>query len=442
MAGPKTQIERIAPVTIIDLEGGKARPAQEIRIAGEQIAAIGPASGGSRAGLLDGDGLFAIPGLIDTHVHALGVLVEDLPGPLDLPWILRQQLKNLRAFVESGVTTIRDLGAPLRLIRALRGLGARGRITAPRLLCSGPVLSIKGGYPHFLPPQSALMELIIGPLRLDVEDVTHARRVVDRLARAEVDCVKVMYQSMQYDDQRSPLPVPSRELLEAIIAHAHACRLPVAMHQIFRQDLLQVIDLPFDTLEHLPIDEPLSEEEALVIARRRVPVTTTMMTYGIVDHARRLERLLVESPGRFESKPREFLARTATALTAGEPVSQHIGQQVIRTGSTFMRQSLARLHAAGAMISYGTDSGGAITPPGNPHWELIDMSRAGLSNLDALRSATITAAAAIGRDDLGRLRPGATADLVLLRSDPLQEIEAVRHVAAVIQAGRIVHADG
>jgi imidazolonepropionase-like amidohydrolase len=244
---------------------------------------------------------------------------------------------------------------------------------------------------------------------------------------------------MRYDDARTRLPAFSKELLQAVIGHAHDHSLPVALHQIYRRDLLEVLDLPFDTLEHIPIDEPLTEAEAEALARRSIPISTTMMTYGIVDHVERLAQLLAREPGRFEEKPRRFLEQATKALAAGENVSRFIGREVMYTGSTFQRESLRRLHAAGAIISYGTDSGGAVTPPGCPHWELLDMVRAGLSSLEALRAATTTAAAAVGRPDLGRIGPGALADLVLLARNPLEEIGAIGEVVAVFQEGRLSH---
>ena len=103
-----------------------------------------------------------------------------------------------------------------------------------------------------------------------------------------------------------------------------------------------------------------------------------------------------------------------------------------------MRLNLARLHLAGAIVCNGTDSGGAITPTGCPHWEFLDMKRAGLSNLDILRSATATAAKTIGREDLGRIKAGAAADIILTRENPLNDISEIEDIVSVIRDGRQV----
>lgn len=430
---------KIHAPTVVDPASGDARPDHDIWIDGDRIQRIVPSSGPCRSGDLSGEGLFAIPGLIDTHVHALGVLVGHVPGLADLGWVRRQQLRNLRSFLHAGVTTVRDMAAPLRLVRRLARRAARRELVSPRLLYAGPMLTVPGGYPDFMPRLPQVLEWITGPVRLDLVDPAQAHAAVDRLAAAGVCAIKVGHQTARYDDERSPLPSLSREILGAVLGRARCHGIPVALHQIYRRDLLAVLDLPFDAIEHLPIDAPLSDEEAARVAARNVPISTTMMTYGIIDHLDELERLL-DAPGeRFEPMPLAHLRGALRAMQRGRTVSRHIGQRVIATGSTHMRATLARLRRAGATIVCGTDSGGAITPPGCPDWELRDMVRAGMSPLEALRSATSLAAAALGQPSLGRLGPGAVADVVLLGADPLADARAVADVRTVVQGGRVVH---
>lgn len=429
-------VRRICSVTVVDASTGRLLPSRDITLDRGRIERIMPARAAVGRADLDGDGAFAIAGLIDTHVHALGVFTDALPGAADLRWMVRQQLRNLANFVRAGVTTIRDLGAPLRLVRRLSRLAERRIVRSPRILFSGPILTVAGGYPYFIPKSGRLFDAVLGPLRFDVRSPHHARRVVRRLARAGVHVIKVCVQSARYDDERSALPRMPRALLRAIVQQARQLCVPTAVHQIYVEDLRHILDLPFDTLEHLPIDAPISDAEAQRIAARRLPVTTTMMTYGIIDHLDELSAL-IEEPGRFEPRPAEFLRAAVHAMRTAAPVTEHIGRRVIDTGSSHMRASLAKLREAGAVISYGTDSGGAITPTGCPHWELVDMVRAGLSPAEALRAATETAAEAIGRPDLGRLAPGATADIVLLGRNPLQDVTAIADVVAVIQGGRL-----
>lgn len=436
-------IGTIAGVDVVDVVDGDVLHGQNIRIVGGHIASIddvGERPESRREGtILPGHGLYAIPGLIDTHVHAMGLLVDTLPTAADLPWMVRQQRHNLRSFLKAGVTTIRDMGAPLKLIKWYAALARIGVIESPRILASGPVLTVAGGYPDFVPTTPKGLEITLGPIRIDLKSLGHARWVVRRLAAAKVDCVKVCYQTAKYDDARTALPALPLPFMEAVVEEAKSLGVKVAIHAIYRNDSGVVSSLACDSIEHLPIDEVMTDEVVRRIARRHVPISTTMMTYGIIDHVAHLGELAARPEGRLEPKPATFLGRVAAAIESGAEVTPLIGRAVIDTGATVMRQNLAKLREAGALICYGTDSGGAITPPGFPHWELQAMVEAGLSPREALQTATTTAADVLGLEGHGRLTAGSIADVVLLRGDPLDDVSAVGEVAAVIQGGRLVH---
>ena len=433
------ELEKITDVNVINVETGESRQGCDIWLEGGRIASIRRADGGRRGRRgLSGEGLFAIPGLIDTHVHSLGLLIDDLPAAEDIPWMLRQQRNNLRAFLCAGVTTIRDMGAPLHLIRWYAALARRGVIASPRILAAGPVLTVAGGYPDFVPVVPRALELTLGPLVVGVRSLGHARAVVRRLAAARVACIKVCYQSARYDDARTSLPTLPLPVLRAIVDEARVCGVKVAVHHIYRGDLEALLDVPFDFLEHVAIDEVLTDSMITRIVARGLPVSTTMMTYGIIDHLEGLRALVAAPAGRLEPAPAAFLDWNVRMFETGDDLSPFVGRRVIDMGSTVMRASVKKLRDAGATILFGTDSGGAITPPGFPVWELSDMVRAGLTPLEALRTATTAAAEALGLRGLGRLETGAIADIVLLRADPLRTIEAVSDVAAVIKGGRLV----
>lgn len=434
-------IKKVSNVTVINPDTGEVVEDQDILIDGDRIGGIEQAGDSKVKDGIDGEGLFAIPGLIDTHVHSLGLFTEKMPGPLDIGWVARQQLKNLAYFLRGGVTTIRDMAAPINLIRFFSGRAEGFAIKSPRIIYAGPMLTVRGGYPYFVPEDPVLLERIMGAVRVPLRNNTHARRTVDRLAARGVNCIKAGFQSEKYDDERSPIPLMPLDRLRAIIDRARERGVPVAVHHVYRKDLQKILDLPFDSLEHVTIDEVLSDEEVERIARKKIPVSATFMAYGIIDYLDRLEHLLLNEPERFEKEPGRFLAHACKSIRDGKSATRFIGMKCIKRGSTVMRKNLKLLFDAGVPIVNGTDSGGAITPTGCPHWELIDMVRAGLSPLDALRTATTTASRVINRPGLGVLEPGATADVVLLRANPLENIEAVGDVAAVVRDGRLVHKD-
>jgi len=105
------------------------------------------------------------------------------------------------------------------------------------------------------------------------------------------------------------------------------------------------------------------------------------------------------------------------------------------------RGTVAACHRAGVTILAGTDANQTAAAPASPpygsslHHELALLVDAGLTPVEALRAATATAAAYFGLDDRGVIEPGKRADLVLIDGDPVQDINAIRNVAAVWCAG-------
>lgn len=432
----------IADVDLLDPRDASLRRRVDLLVDEGKIIDIAPAGElpAHGATLLAGAGRTALPGLIDAHLHALGTYAVAQPGLADLLEVPDQILRNLRALIRSGVTTVRDLGSPLRLVTLLRDLAKAGRIDSPRLLTSGPILSVPGGYPLFLTPLSAPLAFALGQLRYDLRTTEQARRTVDLLVERHVDVVKAMYTGADYDDARTPMPRLPDELLRAIVDRAHHHGLPVAVHQVWRADLDSLLDLPFDTLEHLPIDAPMTARDVARIVERRLPVTTTLMTYGIRDFAAQLRAMVEENRGgRWAPRARRGLLGPVRELAAGTFEVPFIGRRVIETGMTHQLASLALLREAGARVMVGTDQGGAVTPCGCIAWELGSMTRAGYTAAEALRMATSVPAVALGLPELGHLAPGYPADLILTRGNPAEDLTALDRVELVLRDGRIFH---
>ncbi len=362
------------------------------------------------------------------------------PGPADARWIPEQIAKNLRAMVRSGVTTVRDMAGPLHVTLALRSLAAHGLMIAPRLLIPGPLLTTSGGYPTYIPSLPVVARAVMGRLRVDVDTPSAARGWVERLAARRVDLIKVAYTSAEYDDDRTAIPLLRPDVLRAITAAAHQHGLSVAVHHIWARDLPSLLELPFDNLEHLSIEAEITDADVERISRRALPVTTTLMTYGIADYAGELARLAGGAEqDLFTPKAAGQVAALAEEILSGSFRVPFIGRKVIETGMTYMLRNLRRLRAAGVLIGVGTDAGGAITPCGQILWELRAMLRAGCTPLEALRAATADAARVIGRPELGVLEAGRPADLVLCRGNPAESLSALERIELVLRDGMVMH---
>jgi imidazolonepropionase-like amidohydrolase len=287
------------------------------------------------------------------------------------------------------------------------------------------------------------LNLFAGIIRADMKEVegeAYARKIVDKVVAGGARCIKVMYQSEDYTDERKKLPIVPLSLIGVIVDRAHFHSVPVAIHHAYRKDLQNLLDsnIPFDSIEHITTDEELSNAEVKKCVERGAAISSTLSTYGIVYHGDELEALIQNEQERFEKKPIAYFERMIEAIRSGGEPNGIMSRSYMDNALKFMSKNLKKLLDAGVKIVFGTDTG-VMSPTGCPHWELEDMVKAGMKPLDALKSATSIAADVIHMPELGRLRSNKIADIVLLRKNPLENIGAVEQIAAVIRDGYLIH---
>ena len=295
-------------------------PDGAVVVDGGRVVAIGPAAALSLPAEVVTGGWVG-PAIVDAHVHlAFG---------------------SFEAMRATGVGAVRDLGAPPEDARSWRS----GVVAV-----AGPLLTAPGGYPSRSWGANGFARFVATP-----EDARAAVRELD------ADVVKVAL------EPGGGAPVPSPEVVRAIVAAAHERGLAVTAHALTEAMVLRALDAGVDELCHTPA-EPLSEAAVERVAASGVAVVSTIETLG------------------------DGAARNA-----------------------------ALLHAAGVPLRYGTDLGNAGTFPGADQRELDRLAAAGLGRLGALRAATEGAAAAPGfRGLTGRLAVGDPAHVVVLDRDPVE----------------------
>lgn len=380
---------RITGCTIIDPRSGTATQGT-LTVSHGIIATESDRSGDIAT--VDGTGLFAIPGLIDMHVHA----TSDPYGRTGSTSISSTTMTlcavdNLGTALKSGVTTVRDLGAPRDLGYSVRAAWARGLFVGACPLVAGPVITAVGGHGSWLGVESD------GPASI--------RSLVRRNVANGSDVVKLMMRSAARRMELRP-----DELREAI-EEAHWLDVPVAVHANFSERSIDAaIEAGCDTLEH---GFAISASTADAMSAQGIALCPTMVALrSIVDNSASWNRL----------GGRELVER-ATAQMPGA------------------RLSFEHALAAGVTLIAGTDAGVVGVEFDALGRELAAMVRWGASNQQALAAATSAAAAALRRPDLGTLDAGTRADIVLLRADPLADSTAYIQIEAVIQAGRLVRLD-
>lgn len=424
-------------------DGRTTRGPSLLRITDGRIAAVEPVPAGEDAPA-DVVAAFALPGLVDAHVHVTGYR-EGIPA--GNPYGAAKHF--LRLCLAQGVTTVRDVGNSLESLYYLREWGER--YDAPRIYGSGPLLD---GTPF------------TWPFTRHVADEVGAKWHVDQLADAGVDLVKT------YTRLAPPL-------VRAVVDAARARGLPVAAH-CGATTAREAAEAGVRSLEHA--EELLHPHEQADDPPR--DAVDRMMAWGRVDpdgaEVTDLADVLLASgtalcPTLLVSRRWCLLDEMAAEpnndrMVPVMPYHAHfaqlkgvIGMRIgakhmarympvrllnrgerdrVEEGFAVLAAVVCRLHAAGVPLAAGTDSPNPSIVPGHSlHQELLLLRRAGLGVTDVLAAATSGAAAVLGARDLGVVEPGAYADLVLLRGDPTADLGALRTIDGVVKAGRLVDLD-
>jgi imidazolonepropionase-like amidohydrolase len=291
---------------------------------------------------------------------------------------------NARATLETGVTTVRDLGASNDMDLAMRDLIAMGRMTGPRMFVSGQGISAgRRGAPA-------------GP---DAMRETTRQRL-----ETAADWIKVYGSRGSFQSVDTTQTITFEEM-QAIVQTAHAARRPVAIHSYGPSGVRDAVRAGADSVEH-GVD--LDDETLAEMARRGTVWVPT------VDH----NRYYVDARDEYGFAPEVI-----------PPLEDYIQRNL---------ESVRRAIGAGVKLGMGSDA--VFTMFGQNTRELGWFVRAGLTPAQALGAATTTAADLLRVGDrLGRIAPGYVADLVAVEGNPLADIQTLfTGVRWVMKDGRVV----
>lgn len=392
-------------VTVLDLETGEAVTGRTVLVAGDRIAAVVPVEAAEvPAGVqvVDGGDRFLIPGLWDMHVHALW---DREVAAVFLPW-----------FVAHGVTGVRDMGGLLPILAEVRADDGTAYPLRPRLVAAG--LIVDG-------PEPVQPEVSIA-----VANEEQARAAVARLQAAGADFVKVY----------TLLP---RAAFFALAQEAHSRGLPVAGHLPAEVSPEEAAAAGMRSIEHLRDEiEPFcfGEPEALcaelLALFRATPIWQTPTLAVLRAKAHATDSGFAD-PALLARMPELAVVDwEAGRRRQAEESEGYREQKRLRFAREL--ELVGRMHQAGVPLLAGTDTGVLYSIPGvSLHDELALLVEAGLSPLEALRTATVEPARYLDREaDFGAVAVGRIADLVLLDADPRVDIANTRAIAGVVLAGR------
>ena len=397
---PATGPVMIACGTLIDGSGSEARTDVTIVVHDGVITEIQRGRGLDRRAsgtqVLDWSGLFVTPGLIDCHVHLNGLRTDD-SGIERYPMtrVLRA-VADAQRLVAAGFLTVRDLGhgAPAHA-QAVRDAATAELFPGPRVLTSGWAISQTGGHGN-LPAWPYDLVDQLRPRSAFADGPDECRQVVRRIIGGGADCIKIYATEgvLSTPDPHVDLPNFTTAEIEAMTDEAHRLGKRVAAHATGSAGARDAVRCGVDTIEHGPAD--VDNE---LIALMRTHGTTFVPTLSVFEWA-------TTTPGL---RP-VWRARAARQLDG--------------------RRAMAiEARRSGVRVAVGSD--GAGDRLGTAANELEALVRAGWSAPEAIRAATSDAAAALGRMDIGSLRPGCRAEMLAFTRDPSRDISAIADPGAL-----------
>ena len=395
---------------IVDASGPERGPSTLIVDNGRIVRIEDGATAPAGATVVDLRGKTVMPGLIDVHVH----LTQDSGRPWYLPLTPKYSepyaaaigLKNALVMARAGFTTVRDLGSPGAAGLATRDAIRDGSFPGPRILMSGPALSMIGGHGDdavgFNPE---LAEAINEHGQVNVcTGVDECSRAVRKVAALGVDVIKFHATGGVLDPGAMGLEQHFSDAeMKAIVDTAHSLHLKVAAHAHGAQGIIAATRAGVDSIEHGTFIDDAGIKE---MKARGTYYSATLMAFSGVQSMLGKGIMTPNS----EAKGRQALAVWGTGLN--------------------------RAYRAGVKIALGTDA--AVFPHARAAEELgLMVTKGGMTPRDALVAATKGGAELLDlSSETGTLDPSKSADLIAVDGDPLADPAAVTHVAYVMVMGK------
>ncbi len=395
---PAAQHVNIVGAHIVDIPDNRLLEGKNIHVENHRIVAItDAASDTSDWPTIDAGGYFLLPGLIDVHSH-LQAPVRSILAPFDFKFFLETLFADCapqrRAYLQSGVTSVRDDGGSARHAYHLRAALQQHAILGPRLFVVGRLVTSPHGHPvsTIWTPQLSRDGAILAS-----DSASLLSGLEKNYAAGPPDAAKFIYGTIGMAKERL-----RADLLEKGIAWSKQRGLLSVVHAETTEEVTEAARAGATGIEHVASIEALPDELLHLLIEKHPFLDPT---FGEFDSAMQLRNVAEADRTRLLQQKYQFLRR---------------------------------INDAGLRLTVGTDA--PLVPYGTGlHDELAQFAQAGFSPAEILRFVTLNNADYLGKaDSLGQIAPGFLADLVLVRENPLQNIVTVRSPVWVMLDGQIV----
>lgn len=423
--------------TVIDGTGAEPERNATILTKGDKITCVGSCEIPTNARVINANGKYIMPGLVDLHVHyALSGWIDSIPGIFGVDvsdkYPYEEVYENLktnpdrfhRSHLCSGVTTVFEPGGfPWGYQVEQQTIKATN---APRYMTAGPILtSFETIIPHPLGDDMSVY----------MEDKETVRNAVRMLHWNENNWVKVHRPDLIEDRSRR------LNLLDAIREEANKADLSLIANTPnleSAKDLLRA----GTSLFVYPVEDTLVDQEFLRLARENNLVYTPAFEAGAGRkeiRARNFDenRLPLDCVDP-QTRNKAFYTDSLPSSSGDATIIPDQAEEI----RNIREENFKRIHEAGITIAVGSSSGAPLTfhGPATVH-EMKAMSNAGLSPMETIVAATKNGAEALGLTDTGTLEVGKRANLLILNANPLQNISNIRQIEYVVKNGKIWQRD-